>query len=488
MAAPAPQSARGPRPRSAPAARAGDARHAAFQAASGTPEARHSSVSEASFSAAQRSWALRHSDSKRRLQEMKRQTEERALQQCTFRPTIGSRSQLFATRARGCSFEPLTDRLHHEADKRVTLREKAKQLLDADEMCEHTFHPQINRSFSSTESGRAPIHLRARTIQQLKQERVRAVQMGEAMREGALFQPRISQGSQRMVEKRRTQLSRSLSEGQARPTEGPVEQRLYTDARMRQVRQQEGQGAQPQAPALDGGSRRICESSVYFQGSHRDFLARQRTFELARQRRMEVRARHAEEKCSFRPKITEASRQILVNNIDFVQSTAEDTTRRLAVKDVGRRGEHQRLLEQLHYKECTFRPEVNPATHLLGPGAEDPVYERLYKTPEAKPRRSAEPNEERGTAPKQPPERPPTPKQPLSARSSKRFSHVKPHYAGQGASLMERIQDEVERREERRQERRSELEEHEFATCTFAPETTTYQVYYSILSLSITAD
>ena len=70
--------------------------------------------------------------------------------------------------SRGCSFEPLTDRLHHEADKRVTLREKAKQLLDAYEMCEHTFHPQINRSFSSTESGRAPIHLRARAIQQLR--------------------------------------------------------------------------------------------------------------------------------------------------------------------------------------------------------------------------------------------------------------------------------------------------------------------------------
>jgi len=39
---------------------------------------------------------------------------------------------------------------------------------------------------------------------------------------------------------------------------------------------------------------------------------------------------------------------------------------------------------------------------------------------------------------------------------------------------MERIQDELERREERRHTRRSELEEQEFATCTFAPETRQY--------------
>merc|ERR1719181_599351 len=87
-------------------------------------------------------------------------------------------------------------------------------------------------------------------------------------------------------------------------------------------------------PSVDDASRRICRDSVYFQGPQQDFVTRQETFELAKQRRQELRSQHADAACTFKPEISDASRQIVSGNIEFVGETVEERINRMAVKDV----------------------------------------------------------------------------------------------------------------------------------------------------------
>jgi hypothetical protein len=54
---------------------------------------------------------------------------------------------------------------------------------------------------------------------------------------------------------------------------------------------------------------------------------------------------------------------------------------------------------------------------------------------------------------------------------SKRFSHVRGHYTGDGEQVMQRIREEQSRKEQLIQERRRQLELERHSECTFAPGT-----------------
>jgi len=433
-----------------------------------------------SFGTKLQEWQLRHQSFKQRQQLARQEKENREMEQCTFRPAINCRSEFYARRSRGCFLEPLADRLHHEADKRMTLRHKAKELLQADEMCSYTFRPQINRNRASSKDAHTPIHLRAETIQQMKQAHARQEQAAEDVRADCSFQPRISGRSERIVQKKRDKLYRSLSQGDGNCLKylGPVEDRLYAEAQelqQRQAARKEGL-SEPDvsaAPSVDEGSRRICKSSVYFQGAQQDFLTRQQTFELAKQRRMEVRTQHAEVECSFRPKISDASRQIVATNLDFVGETHEERTNRLAVKDVERRDQLRSDLEQLHYRECTFKPEVSSISQMLAArGVDDgascesgadgapKAYERLYRSALNRSRASDDSHGDDFNFRPQ-----------LDPKAAKRFAHVKPHYSSNGSGIMDNIRQENEKKQEQMAERRREMDEQQNDECTFTPGT-----------------
>jgi hypothetical protein len=227
-------------------------------------------------------------------------------------------------------------------------------------------------------------------------------------------------------------------------------------------------------PSVDEESKRICKSSVYFQGAQQDFLTRQQTFELAKKRRMEVRRQHDEAQCTFAPEISDISRQLVSGNLEFVGETLEDKVNRLAVKDVEKRDQSRGALEQLQYRECTFKPAVNPASQALVSRLEDfssdsvgadaaaglGVHERLYRsTLSGKTNmRDDSRNDECTFRPQ------------IEASMGKRFSHVKGRYSNHVAEdVMENIREDMERKEEQLLERRLEQEEQERAACTFTP-------------------
>lgn len=366
--------------------------------------------------------------------------------------------------------EPLAERLHHEADKRATLREKAKELLEAHEVMSHTFTPSINRS-QSVGAIHTPIHLRAGEIQQKKEERMRAAVSEEEKQLEAAFQPQISSRSRRLAQQKRGKLERSPSAGGGEfHLSGPVEERLYREALLleqrRAARQEELSQGSSAGPRVDEGSRRICQASVYFQGAQQDFLTRQRTFEAARQRRRDIRIQHASDKSAFTPKINVSSRQLVATNLDFLRSTPSDTTERLAVKDVGRRGQRQQDLVKLHYQDCTFKPALNRASRQMA--ARSPSVDSLAagavqaSRPAAEGRSKSSADHEVDKC---------TFKPVVSPGTAKMFAHVRSHYTGHGAAIMDQVRQELERKSEQLAARRRELEERELAECTFAPGT-----------------
>lgn len=454
-----------PRPQSAPPMRTSKHRQS-MESASGH--------NQNNFGTKLHEWTLRHQAFKDRQQQARQEKEDKEMEKCTFRPAINSRSQFYAQRSRGSLFEPLAERLHHEADKRSTLRHKAKELLEADDMCSYTFHPQINPDRSNKEVNHTPIHLRAEAIRQMKEERSRAMQTAKNVSAECSFQPRISGRSEQIVQKKREKLYRSLSQGDGNCLKfvGPVEERLYAEAQASEERRAARQDCFSETsqsnPSVDEESKRICRSSIYFQGAQQDFLTRQQTFNLAKQRRMELRAHHAKSKCSFQPKISDTSRQIVSFNIDFVGETTEDRVNRLAVKDVERRNHLRGQLEQIHYQDCTFKPAVNSASQILASKLEasdfaesgpSPVHERLYRSALEKLKSTDNSHEEEEYSFK--PQ--------MDPKSAKRFAHVKAHYASSGSGVMENIQEDLERKEEHLMEYRCKMEEQQKNECTFTP-------------------
>lgn len=469
------------RPRSAPPVRPVQRPRleSANQPGAGKAPQHHPEESSRNFQTRLQDWTNRHQALQHRQQLARSEKENREMQQCTFRPAINAKSEFYARKARGCYQETLAERLHHEADKRETLRTKAKELLETDTMCSYTFQPQINRTRPSQSTGsRAPIHMRTEEIQQKKDQKLRAVQAAKDEGTECHFQPKISGRSEKLVQRKRDKLYRALSQGDGQCLQelGPVEERLYAQGQASQERRiaqrDGGDEISHTTPSVDEQSRRICKSSVYFQGPQQDFLTRQQTFELAKQRRMEMRSHHADGECSFRPTISETSRHIVSNNIEIVGESADDRVTRLAVRDVERREQLRGALEQLHYREYTFKPEVNSVSKKLATQLEvgtsidsftdsAGVHERLYRTSVGGKSRFSDDSrlEECSFKPQ------------VDPQNAKRFAHVKAHYPSRGSGVMDDIHDELERKQELLSERRREAEELQMADCTFTPET-----------------
>eukprot|EP00929_Paragymnodinium_shiwhaense_P115453 TRINITY_DN8433_c0_g1_i1.p1 TRINITY_DN8433_c0_g1~~TRINITY_DN8433_c0_g1_i1.p1 ORF type:complete len:610 (-),score=148.97 TRINITY_DN8433_c0_g1_i1:241-2070(-) len=464
------------------------ARRSSANVHDGGSPARHRS----DFRSRVEAWQIRHKALMDKQEQARREKENREMEDCTFKPKLNTKSEFYARRSRGCYLEPLAERLHHEADMRAVLRQKAKELLEADEMCAYSFQPKINsRPSSAGPEARTPIHRRTEMLRRQKQEQAKAAQEAEDRRTECSFRPKISERSEKIVQKRRDDTYRSVSQGDPAGIKmlGKVEDRLYAEAQVFEQRramraETASEGGSVCAPSVDQESRRICKSSIYFQGPQQDFLTRQQTFEAAKQKRMEVRAQRVDSDCTFAPEISEYSRQLVSSNLDYVGETTEDRIERLAKRDVERREQLRGALEQVHYRECTFRPSVNAVSQALatrledmdyvdglgggpsvGSASEMSVHERLYRTHTQQRQRMTE---RAGSQPRfgedctfQP-----------QVDSKKRFSHIKAHYPANGGSrIMENIREELMDKEELLAFRRREVEDQERAECTFVPST-----------------
>jgi len=400
----------------------------------------------------------------------KEEKEQRELEKCTFQPAINVRSEFYARRSRGCLSEPLNERLFNEHGHRETLRTKAKELLDADVMCSYTFRPKINpnRTSSCNDNDRTPLHLRTEAIRQMKEDRVKSMQAAEDKRVECFFKPKISNKSDRIVQQKREEISRSMGASSdpsvALKALMPVEERLYAEAQRKKSPRLAPESSEATLSG-DESSRKSMRSG-HSTSSQKDFLTRQRLYDEARRQRMEVRALHKEAECPFKPKITDNSRHLAATNVEMLGETPEERVERLAVRDVRHREQRRMELEQRQFRDCTFKPELNPMSEVLA-GRDDAsvfnetrIHERLYRNGVAKVRAASQEKalgEQYSFKPQTDP------------ASAKRFAHVKAHYS-KDVDIMDSIKQERERKAEILSEQRKAKEEEKVSACTFRPE------------------
>jgi hypothetical protein len=143
---------------------------------------------------------------------------------------------------------------------------------------------------------------------------------------------------------------------------------------------------------------------------------------------------------------------------------------RLAVKDVERREQYRGALNDLHSKDCTFKPTINPHSQLLASRTEEqqaveglvddavPVHERLYRTKGQQQHNKDHLDPSCTFRPQ--------------IDLNKRYANTKSRYGPQsGPGIMNRIREDLARGEDHLNERRQQLEEELRKECTFAPQT-----------------
>lgn len=86
----------------------------------------------------------------------------------------------------------MCDRLHHEADDRVAVREKAKRAMEEREMQQYSFRPRINEAATDAlvdMSNHRPLHERVGELQRQRNENLQKLRMRKEMDPELTFQP-----------------------------------------------------------------------------------------------------------------------------------------------------------------------------------------------------------------------------------------------------------------------------------------------------------
>ena len=96
--------------------------------------------------------------------------------------------------------ESLLERLHHEADNKIAVREKAKRALEEAEMSEYSFTPCINPAshqlLQKSNRDHRPIHERVAEIQRKKKEDLQILRMESEQNDpNCTFTPQVNKSS-----------------------------------------------------------------------------------------------------------------------------------------------------------------------------------------------------------------------------------------------------------------------------------------------------
>ena len=304
--------------------------------------------------------------------------EEELKKACTFRPTIKKRPTTVREQI------PLTDRLHHEADNRVAIREQAKRAMEEEQLANYSFTPNVKRNpvYSKNEATHRPIHERIGELQRKRNEKLQRLRMQSEMNNPDLtFSPALPESTEVLVQRRRT--NRSDFEVTA-GTDDVVERlsRSRTETMQRRaVSSDSFVRAEAEEctfkPRLTANSARIVAESEFFSGPNRDFLHRQHSFAKKSARELEDISQ-AREKPTFRPASSHSSflagkpgggaEDCFTPRSEGGRSVAslQNTIDRLTYVDKERTEALRENLASQYHGQFSFKPEINPVSKILG--------------------------------------------------------------------------------------------------------------------------
>jgi len=383
-----------------------------------------------------RQWQARAEESRIRKMILAQQHESKRMQECTFRPMIQSRNETAKSRTKRHAWEEETDdkrvpsatiqRLYHEADERIAIRERARQLNEEDIIASLPFKPTINAS-KPTNAARAPsdstpLYQRVAELQRAKSERLQSMllkarQEELGIREGDTdrghvqpFKPKLNQHSMKIAEKKRQKgkgMAKSADETETDEEDDSDTESIATRhstysansslnhrLSLAQSLTAEEWNEHTFHPMVNSTSNQIALRSQRFQGPNRDFVTRQQK-EVERMRMDALQrtydAVHHPPGCTFKPEIgnaeaileqsrkrmqeemkasdasdSDVSTDAVGRNIS-TSSTQRDTSDRLSRSESRALALLKNKLRTMHDVQdgCTFKPQISAVSRKL---------------------------------------------------------------------------------------------------------------------------
>eukprot|EP00743_Colponemidia_sp_Colp-15_P009571 GILK01010468.1.p1 GENE.GILK01010468.1~~GILK01010468.1.p1 ORF type:complete len:699 (-),score=140.42 GILK01010468.1:90-2186(-) len=392
----------------------------------------------------------------------RRRKEKEELESCTFRPQLNPKSAavMAAKRAK----KTLPDRLHHEADQRALLREKAKRQLEEEEMAQYSFRPKVKipAGLAHVVEERRPIFERVGEVQKEKMEHLQQLRREtEQSNPNLTFKPMVSEQSARIIEARR----------QYHDTQNlPVTERLtreHEETVSKKLRRQEELQAELSQdytfkPQISSSTAVLVHTSALFQGNNRDFLERQNTFaEMQRDKQTRLIDQLNDERDqTFAPHVNRTSQILAASKTARAGETYLEKIERLHHKDKQRVEMIRHSMAQQYYGQFQFKPDINPISKKLARAMsfEELSANERHKNKQQEIREAAEAAfaEEHTFRPD------------IYSNTTK-YRDVQPHYKLDD-NVMTQIKAEQEEKKRKVSQTKRDLEYEEMRGCTFTPE------------------
>lgn len=315
-------------------------------------------------------WEARRDAALSRKLQQKREYEEEKLAECTFAPTINPQSAAAVAAAAAAAAaqggqprarEPVAERLHHEADHRAQLRDRARRLNEEELLASLPFAPRICEGSRKALDARAqkPLYQRVAELQKRKNERQHAALLAAREAELAggappadgevappLFKPRINPVSEKLAAQREAKERAAREEALA----------------------QQGQGAGGEAstdPTASGSSPRAA-GGVGAAASARLAGPGSSAALAARLRHSAVHAAHAASEHTFKPELNPVSERLLAKSRLFAGPSGKDfLTRQERLQALSREAAAERAQAEAKATEFTFTPDIGNAEAVL---------------------------------------------------------------------------------------------------------------------------
>ena len=403
------------------------------------------------------------------------QTEERELQQFSFKPKVQAAARDDLEDAGAAS--AVGDRLHGEADDKAARREILKRQAEEREIKSHPWRPKTGRapkvggkqnaggggqarrfSAPALDRNRRPLHERVGELQRQKAAYHQHLRSAHEIADANLtFVPKISDKSELIVAK--------LEAGEYDDSESQAAQKARTK-RAERVKASLRGDDDPFEPSLNEVSAAIVAAKPEFGGSGKDFLTRQTNYD--RQRRAEAAessyADPASTECSFKPQIGELSHVLAEAKEARHGEQFLDRIARLTYADKQSNNAIKEVMQAEYYSQFNYRPSTGPAAQQARASTLDEL--TTNRTTRAKLAKSK--HAEGRNFRKEHPFRPVI--NPSSARRTVHRTQGERLDVADSAALIPTINRTRKQREMKLAEQRTRGEYDELKECTFTPE------------------
>lgn len=424
-----------------------------------------------------RHWETQAQQQKAKREEQRKEKEKQDLSNCTFTPTISEKSKKKAAKLGRKGKEgglEVSERLHKEADRRVTDKEKAKKQREDSEVAKLPFTPSINPTsrevVKNIASAQKPLQERIDEIQRQKSANLHRLQLKEMINDTDLtFHPKINESSEALALKNRKGYVRYLEphERLAFDSGGAVSKRIQQKAESERREKED----HTFTPELNENSLSIVNSSKLYQGPCKDFLQRQSVFnDLKEMNNLSLANRTVDKNCTYSPDIGN-SEEVLSHSRKrhtFSQESKLERVERLACKDKHEREVEKRRLEEKYYSKFTFKPHINETSRAILqdvnrlPGQGQPLATSQTRTYRRSELEAAANFKKQHTF---------TPN--LTPAHNLNMENVPPKYlvtADGGLAINQSVEQDKVRVQRKLQQYRDEAQRAEMDECTFAPQ------------------